>query len=74
MMRQWFRAVVVLWGLILVLGVLGTLLNSDTLAALGIALRRLALAVTLLWLIFSALGSALGTLRNRLRGAARRRR
>lgn len=74
MMRQWFRAVVVLWGLILVLGVLGTLLNSDTLAALGIALRRLALAVTLLWLIFSALGSALGTLRNRLHGAARRRR
>lgn len=70
MIRQWFRAAALLWGVILALGVLGYLLDSETLAAIGFPLRRVALAVTLLWLIFAALG-ALG---NRLRGAARRRR
>lgn len=70
MLRQWFLVAAVLWGVILALGVLGYLLDSDTLVGLGFPLRRLALAVTLLWLLFSALGA----LWNRLRGAARRRR
>lgn len=69
MTRQWFRAAALLWGTILALGILGYLFDSAALAGLGFALRRLALGVTLLWLLFAALGAFWA----RLRGAARRR-
>ena len=57
-------AAAALWGLSLLFALLGLLLGAEPLIALGFPLRRLALAVTIVW----ALLAAGGALWRRVRG------
>ena len=45
----WFRGALILWGLAVVLGLLGFVLGLEPLVGLSFVLRRLALAVTIIW-------------------------
>jgi hypothetical protein len=56
--QKWFIGAVALWALSVVFALLGLLLGAEFLVAFGIPLRRLAFAVTVVWLLL-AVGGAL---------------
>ncbi len=67
--QTWFRVALGLWGLAVLLALVGYALDAEVVYALSLPLRRAALAVTVLW----ALLTLAAALWREIRGGWRRR-
>ncbi len=55
--RHWLTAVIALWGVTLLVAVVGLVVDAAPLLAVSFLLRRVALLLTLVWLLLTALSA-----------------
>lgn len=65
--RNWLVAAVAFWGIALLTAVVGFVVGVEPLAAMSFLLRRLALLVTLVWIILAGAAAVWRSVRPRRR-------